>query len=279
MKTPAVATVMPNTSNNQLITPTTHNHNTSTVTQSIQSNQYDDYSSQPQQYGGQGNYTNQQLNNYNQNYDSSYWKEGGNFYRGNSEYYQSNQGSETKSQYPYPQDPRLEVGEIRMVKSEPSYQNYEETSFSGSNDQNRGFNQDTTQGTQESEQPLPNQGFSPDVQKGNQGFSPDVQKVNQGHFPTLGISQEIIPCQSISNIPGLQADNIDQMAISKHKPKNIRNRKPTINNKQIQKNQSMIVANSGIHVDNNWNDNDSNLKNQQVISNSKEISFRQAFNQ
>lgn len=266
---------MPNTSNNQLITPTSHNHNTTAATQPIQSNQFDDYSSQSQQYGNQGNFANQPFNNYNQNYNSSYWKESGNFYRGNSEYYQSNQGSETKSQYPYPQDPRLEVGEIRVVKSEPSYQSYEETSYSGSNDQNqyqnRGFNQDTTQVTQEPEQPLH-----------SQSFTSDIHKVNPGNFSNQSTNKETLACQSISNIPRLQTENItDQMSMSKPKPKNVRNRKSTMNNKQIQKNQSITMANSGLStlVANNCNDNDSNLANQQVLSNTKEISFRQAFNQ
>lgn len=272
MKTPAVATVMPNTSNNQLITPTTHNHNTTAVIPSMQSNQYDDFSSQSHQYGNQGNFTSQQFNNYNQNNYNSYWKEGGNFYRGNSEYYQSNRSSETKSPYPYPQDPRLEVGEIRMVKSEPSYQTYEETSFSGSNDQNhyqnRGFSQETTQGPQQSDQPLH-----------NQGFSPDIQKVNQGNFQSQGTNQEVAPLQSSSNIPGIQAENIsDQISMTKPKLKNVRNRKSTVNNKQIQKNQSVTMANSGVHIDNSCNDNNSNLTNQQVLSNTKEMSFRQAFN-
>lgn len=272
MKTPAVATVMPNTSSNQLITSSTHNHNTTAATQS---NQYDDYSSQSQQYGSQGNFTSQSFPNYNQNYNSSYWKEGGNFYRNNSEYYQSNRGAETKSQYPYPQDPRLEVGEIRMVKSEPNYQNYDETSYSGSNDQNlyqnRVFNQDPTQRTHQSEQPLH-----------NQGFSPDIQKANQGHFSSQRPHPENISCSSISNIPRLQSENItDQTSIStsKPKPKNERHRKSTINNKPIQKSHSMNMSNSGVHVDNNCNNNDNNLTNQQVISNTKEISFRQAFNQ
>jgi len=272
MKTPAVATVMPNTSNNQLITPTTHNLNTTPVSQSIQSNQYDDYLSQSQQYGNQGNFTGQQFNSYNQNYNP-YWKEDSNVYRGNSEYYQSNRGSETKTQYPYPQDPRLEVGEIRMSKNEPSYQNYKETSFSGSNDQNCGFNQDTTQRTQQSKQLL-----------NNQGFSSDMQKVNQSYFSSQGTNHEttVKSCQSVSNIPGLQSENIiDQMplSMSKLKPKNVRNRKSTINIKQIQKNQPMSMSNPGVHIDNNCNDNDSNLTNHQLISNTKDISFRQAFNQ
>lgn len=266
---------MPNTSNNQLITPTTHNHNTTTTTQSLQSNQYDDYSPQSQQYGNQGNFTSQQFNNYNQNYNSSYWKESNNFYRSNSDYYQSNREvSETKSQYPYPQDPRLEVGEIRMVKSEPSYQNYEETSYSNSNDQNRyhthGFNQEPTRGTQQSEQILH-----------NKGFSPDSQKMNQSNFPTQGTNQKTVPCQSTLNIPVLQSESIsDQIPISMAKPKakNTRNRKSTINIKQIPKSQ-LPITHSGVHVDNNCKNNDSNLSNQQVLPNTKEISFSQAFNQ
>jgi len=269
MKTPAVATVMPNTSNNQLITSTSHNLNTTAASQSNQSNQYDDYLSQSQ-YANQGNFTNQQFNSYNQNYNP-YWKEGGNVYRGNSEYYQPNRGLETKTQYPYPQDPRLEVGEIRMVKNEPSYQNYEETNYSGSNDQNHGFNQDTSQRTQLSEQPLH-----------NQGFSSDIQKVTQGYFPSRGTNQETIvkPGQSVSNVPGIQSENItDQIPMTKLKQKNVRNRKSTVNIKQIQKNQSMTMSNSGVHIDNNCNDNDSNLTNHPIISNTKDMTFRQAFNQ
>lgn len=270
MKTPAIATVMPNTSNNQLITPTTHNLNTTATSQSLQSNQYDDYLSQSQHYGNQGNFTSQQqFNSYNQNYNP-YWK-GCNIYRGNSEYYQPNRNLETKTQYPYPQDPRLEVGEIRMGKNELSYQNYEETNYGGSSDQNRRFNQDTTQRTQQSEQPLH-----------SQGFSSDIQKVNQGYFPSQGTNQETIvkPCQNVSNIPGFQSENItDQMplSMSKVKQKNVRNRKSTVNIKQNQKNQSM--TNPGAHIDNNCNDNDSNLTNHQIISNTKETSFRQTFNQ
>lgn len=268
---------MPNTSNNQLISPTTHNHNTTASTQSLQSNQYDDYSPQSQQYRNQGNFTSQQFNNYNQNYNSSYWKESNNFYRGNSDYYQSNRDvSETKSQYPYPQDPRLEVGEIRMVKSEPSYQNFEETSYSGSNDQNvyhnHRFNQETARGTQQTEQTLHNQGFSPDTQKMIQG----------SNFPTQRTNQETAACQSAPNIPRLQSESItDQIPISMTKPKtkNVRNnRKSTINIKQIPKSQ-LPITHSGVHIDNNCNNNDSNLSNQQVISNNKEISFNQAFNQ
>lgn len=258
---------MPNTSNNQIITPTVHNPNSTAATQPIQSNnQYDDFSTQLQpQYGNQGNYTNQQFNNYNQNYNSSYWKEGGSLYRGNSELYQSNRGSETKSQYPYPQDPRLEVGEIRMVKGEPSYQNYEETNYNSTNDQNHTFRQDTAQRTP-SEQP-----------RHNQRFSQDVSKVNQGHLASQGPNHETIACQNISNIPGMQSENITDQ-LSKPKPINIRNRKTSINNKQIQKNPLMAMANSGVHIDSSCYDNDSNLTNQQV-SNSKEISFRQAFSQ
>lgn len=264
MKSPAIATVMPNTSSNQPITLTTHNHNTTSASQSMQSNQYDDYTSQSQQYGNQGNFASQQFNNYNQNYNP-YWKDNSDFYQGNLEYYQSNRGSDTKTQYPYPQDPRLEVGEIRPVKSEPSYQTYEETSYNGSSDQNlyqnRGFNQDT-QGTQQAEQSLH-----------NQGFLSNVQKMTQGHFSSQGTNQEILPCQNISNIPKLPSENNEQMSTLKQKPKNIRNRKPIVNNKQIHKNQSISMSNS-VNVD-----NESNLKNQQVVSCAKDISFGQAFGQ
>lgn len=261
---------MPNTSNNQLITPTTNNHNSTAASQPMQSNQFDDFSSHLQpQYGNQGNFTNQQFPNYNQNYNPSYWKESGNFYRGNSEVYQSNRGSETKNQYPFPQDPRLEVGEIRMVKNEPkNYQNYEDTNFNSPNDQNlyrnRGFNQDTPQRPQ-SEQPLQ-----------SQRFSQDIQKVNQSHFSSPGTNQDSTSCQSISNITRLQSENLSDQ-ISKPKPKNVRNRKST-SNKQIPKNQSTSVVNSGAHTDINCNDNDGNLTNQQ-ISTTKEIPFRQTFNQ
>lgn len=308
---------MPNASSNQLVTPTTHNHDTTAATQSMQSNQYDEYSSQSQ-YGNQRNFTGQQFNNYNQNYNPSYWKEGSNFYRGDSDYYQPNQSSETKSQYPYPQDPRLEVGEIRMVKSEPNYQNFEETNYNGANDQNlyqnHGFNEDNpTQGVQQSEQPIHNQGFSPDVQKVTQsnftntndqniyqshvfnedstqgmqkseqslhnlGFSPDVQKATQGSFPSQGSNQETVPCQNISR---LQSENIsEQMNMSKPKSKNVRNRKPVVNNKQIPKNQPITtMTNSRVHVDNNCNNNENNLTNQQAVSCNKELSFSQAFGQ
>lgn len=266
MKSPAVATVMPNTSSNQLITSPINNHNAIATSQSIQSNMYDDYSSQSQQYRqNQGNFSNLQLSNYNRNYNPPYWKEGGDFYRSSSEYYQSNQSSETKSQYPYPQDPRLEVGEIRMVKSEPSYQNYEENSYSGgSNDQNlyqnRGFNQDINQGTQQAELPIP-----------NQGFSPDVTKVTQNHFLNQGANQ---------NIPKLPSENIaEQIPMFKPKLKSIRNRKTTVNNKQIPKNQSIVMSNPGVHIDNNCNNNESNLKNQQIVSCTKDMSFSQAFGQ
>lgn len=267
MKSPAVATVMPNTSSNQLITAAV-NHNAIASHQSIQSNLYDDYSSQ---YGqSQGNFSNQQLSNYNHNYNP-YWKDGPDFYRSNSEYYQSNRNSETKSQYPYPQDPRLEVGEIRMVKSEPSYQNYEENSYSGgSNDhnlyQNRGFNQDINQGSRQAEQPL-----------SNQGFSSDVQKVTQSHFSNQGTNQDIVPCQNIPKL--LSESTAEQIPMSKPKSKSTRNRKPALNNKHIQKNQSVAMSNSGVHVDNNCNDNESNLKNQQIMSCSKDISFSRAFGQ